>query len=109
MFRPGRGADFVRRQFNAWIRSAQAGTSQAAGISLTRARGFEDMKGDLHLHGGCSRRNGNALFGFDQDSFQQRKRVWIEIRSDLLCHFVSFGWFDREMLEASGYAEIAGM
>jgi hypothetical protein len=67
------------------------------------------MKRDLHLHGGCSGRNGNALFGFDQDSFQQRKRVWIEIRSDLLCHFVSFGWFDGGMLEASGYAEIADM
>jgi hypothetical protein len=44
------------------------------------------------------------LLGFDQDSFQQRKRVWIEIRSDLLCHFVSFGCFNQGMLQASGYA-----
>ena len=49
------------------------------------------------------------MFGFDQDSFQQRKRVWIEIRSDLLSHFVSFGCFDQGMLQASGYAWIAGM
>ena len=98
------GPHVDRPLYNPWIHSAQAGRSQSYGVSLTPASGLEDMKGDLHLHGRRSGLNGNALFGFDQDSFQQRKRVWIEIRSDLLCHFVSFGYFDQSMLQASGYA-----
>jgi hypothetical protein len=103
------GTHVDRRSYKPGIHSAQAGRSQTYGVSLTPASGLQDLKGDLHLQRRRSGFDGNALFDFDQDSFQQRKRVWIEIRSDLLCHFVSFGWFDRQMLEASGCAEIAGM